>query len=61
MGWEDGDGVRVGGSVREKDGSLLLEGFVGERLITANITTVNDSLHIFTQVYTYPPELRTPL
>ena len=51
MGWEDGDGVRVGGSVREKDGSLLLEGFVGERLITANITTVNDSLHIFTQVY----------
>jgi hypothetical protein len=48
--WESGEGVRMGGRLSERDGSLLLEGFVGDRLISANIAVVNDSLHIFTPV-----------
>ena len=53
--WESGEGVRMGGRLSERDGSLLLEGFVGDRLISANIAVVNDSLHIFTPVYIFPP------
>ena len=49
--WESGAGVRVGGRLSERGGSLLLEGFVGDRLVSANIAVVNDSLHIFTPVY----------
>lgn len=48
--WEGREGVRVGGTVKEREGSLRLEGFVGEKLVSANIAIVNDSLHIFTQV-----------
>ena len=50
MSWERREGVKVGGRVSEKDGRLSLEGFVGEKLVSANIAVVNDSLHIFTQV-----------
>ena len=50
MSWERREGVKVGGRVSEKDGHLSLEGFVGEKLVSANIAVVNDSLHIFTQV-----------
>ena len=50
MSWESGEGVRVGGRVSEKEGSLSLQGFVGEKLVSANIAVVNDFLHIFTQV-----------
>ncbi|CAI8019501.1 Methylcrotonoyl-CoA carboxylase subunit alpha, mitochondrial, partial [Geodia barretti] len=31
--WESGEGVRVGGRLSERGGSLLLEGFVGDRLV----------------------------
>ena len=47
---EEGGGVRVGGHITERDGVLVLEGFIGDRLVTANIAAVNNSIHIFTQV-----------
>ena len=45
--------MRAGGHIRERDGALALEGFIGDRLVAANIAAVNNSIHIFTQVYMY--------
>ena len=48
-GWE-GEGVRAGGHITEREGKLVLEGFVGDRLISANVAVVDNYLHIFMQV-----------
>ena len=45
--------MRAGGHIRERDGALALEGFIGDRLVAANIAAVNNSIHIFTQVHVH--------
>ena len=48
--WGEGEGVKVGGRIREREGALVLEGFIGDRQISANIAAVDSSLYIFTKV-----------
>ena len=50
--WGEGEGVKVGGRIREREGALVLEGFIGDRQISANIAAVDSSLYIFTKVST---------
>ena len=40
------------GHIKKKDGILVMEGFIDDRLINANVAAVDNSLHIFTQVRT---------
>ena len=49
---DEGEETTAGGHIRERDGSLVLEGYIADRQVTANVAAVDNSLHIFTQVYT---------
>ena len=48
--WSEGKGMEARGHISERDGTLVLEGYIGNRRISANLRPTEDALHIFTLV-----------